>query len=747
MLGSMGKVKKGEMDTLQEQRKLDLKSFLVLSVLALCGIAALIVSLNVLSRSYEKDIETGSASHLVEINHQVKSTIEKVIDNDRKQAETMKLYIESDDGKDADSLYAYSDDQLQIWNYQEIYFFNANGICFNSRGVVQSDVSSTEFAAEILRNSSSYRINKSQLEYGVSVTSNTEIDHARIVAVSIANDLNSLLDDMKITSFNSAGAFYLTQQNGIKISQTHSDNTTNTYNVLSLLSNDTLTELSKNGTSITDTMNNASEGVYLYAKQSAPSYIIMSPLNSFNNEVWYLFYIIPSVSVNQYVNEFSGSVIRAALLDIGMLVLLIIGFFVIYQKRINRYNASLVKRDNELREMLVIADSANKAKTDFLSNVSHDIRTPLNAIINMTEFAKKDIDSPQKLSRYLEIIRVSSDHLLHLINDVLDMSRIESGRLKLEKQSFNLTSDLDSVSQIIRPMCDKKNQTMLCRFDRIEHKDLHGDVLHLNQVLINLLNNASKFTPEHGQIVFTVTELESLRPDTATYRFSIKDNGIGIKPEDQASIFEPFVRGHDPRANATEGTGLGLAITKNIVQAMGGNIHLISEPGKGSEFIVELYFDQSQEAQEAIAEQDEDMALHFDGRRALVVEDNEINLMISEMLLQSWGFTVEHAINGEDAVSMVQQSALNYYDIIYMDIQMPVIDGYEAARQIRQLDRSDVKDLPIIAMTANVFADDVEKARAAGMNAHVGKPIVPSGLHAVTREQLHMTSVSNINNA
>lgn len=736
----MGKAKTEDADSLQKRRKLDLKSFFVLGVLALCGVTALIISLNILSKSYEKDIETGSASHLVEINHQVKSTIEKVIENDQKQAETMKQYIESNDGTNIDSLYEYTIDQLRIWNYQEIYFFNENGICVDSKGVVKNDTSATEFAAEILRNSSSYRINKSQLEYGVAVTSNTEIEHSKIVAVSITNDLNSLLDDMKITAFGSSGAFYLTQQNGTKISQTHSDTTANTYNVLSLFNNDALTELSNNNSSITDTMNNANEGVYLYAKNTSPSYIIMSPLDSFHGEVWYLFYLIPSASVNQSITGFSGSVMRAALLDIGMLALLIVGFFVIYQKRINIYNASILKRDNEMREMLVIADSANKAKTNFLSNVSHDIRTPLNAIINMTEFAKKDIDSPEKVSRYLEIIRVSSDHLLHLINDVLDMSRIESGRLKLEKQTFNLLSDLDSVSQIIKPMCDKKYQTMICRFDSIEHKDLHGDVLHLNQILINLLNNASKFTSEHGQIEFTVTELESLRPDTATYRFSVKDNGIGIKPEDQTSIFEPFARGHNPKANATEGTGLGLAITKNIVQTMGGSIHLTSEVGKGSEFVVELYFDQSEEAETTVVKQDEDMTLHFTGKRALVAEDNDINYMISEMLLQSWGFTVEHAGNGQEAVSMIEQSTPNHYDIIYMDIQMPVIDGYEAVKLIRKMDRADLKKIPVIAMTANVFADDVEKARAAGMNAHVSKPIVPAELHAVTREQLNSAS-------
>lgn len=194
----MGKAKTEDADSLQKRRKLDLKSFFVLGVLALCGVTALIISLNILSKSYEKDIETGSASHLVEINHQVKSTIEKVIENDQKQAETMKQYIESDDGTNVDSLYEYTIDQLRIWNCQEIYFFNENGICVDSKGVVKNDTSATEFAAEILRNSSSYRINKSQLEYGVAVTSNTEIEDSKIVAVSITNDLNSLLDDMKI---------------------------------------------------------------------------------------------------------------------------------------------------------------------------------------------------------------------------------------------------------------------------------------------------------------------------------------------------------------------------------------------------------------------------------------------------------------------------------------------------------------------------------------------------------------------
>lgn len=713
-----------------------LRDYAILFLIALGSVTILVLSLNSLSRSYEKNTEQGSASHLLEINHQIQFSIESTISDSRKIADSLKSYIEEDDGESTDQLFQHMAAEKSIWGIQEIYLYTQDGICVDSADAVQADLNATEFAADIIRESNAYNLSKSQLKYGVAVSTGQQLNGSPIVAVSVARDLGSLLDNMEIHSFGGSGAFYLTRQNGVRVSQTHNDYSASTYNVLSLLEVGSLTSLDSSSDAIETSMSAALERIFIYQNGSSRYYVIMTPVQAVPGEVWYLFCMISTSAVNRDIDSFSRSAARISIVDICVILVLFLLFFLYNQRKTRKYNESLQKRDEELSDMLVLADSANKAKTEFLSNVSHDIRTPLNAVINMTAFAQKDIHDPEKLSQYLKIIQVSSNHLLSLINDVLDMSRIESGRLKLTSQVFDLGDDLQSIVGIIRPLCDKKSQTLDCRIDDLQHRWLKGDMLRVNQVLINLLNNASKFTQDGGRIQFSATELPSIKEGTAAFRFTVQDNGIGIREEDQKRIFEPFTRVQDGHAAHVEGTGLGLAITNNIVHAMGGTIALQSEFGKGSRFTVELYFDICSEVPSSNEQTAEDMNLRFEGKRALVVEDNEINRIIADTILESWGFQTDNAEDGDTALKDYLGQAPHYYDVIYMDIQMPGMDGYETAKAIRASGKEDAAEIAIIAMTANVFSDDVEKARAAGMNAHVGKPISPEELHAVTRNAL-----------
>ena len=394
------------------------------------------------------------------------------------------------------------------------------------------------------------------------------------------------------------------------------------------------------------------------------------------------------------------------------------------------------RREEELKNALAMADSANQAKTSFLANMSHDIRTPLNAIVSMARFAEDDLDDKGKLRQHIGVIQRSSEHLLHLINDVLDMSRIESGKLIFSQDSFDLRETLTSIREIIEPLCEAKQQTFSfdCGGGR---SHIRGDSLRLSQILINILNNAVKFTDSGGTVSFKAEELSSLKPELASYRFTVKDNGIGIAPDKIEQIFEPFVRVDEESVRRTEGTGLGLAITRRFIEAMGGNIKVRSSLGSGSEFTVEMPFavDESQasdQKQTALAVQPGS----FKGRRALLVEDNDINRYIARTILKKWGFEVEEATDGRKAVERFKASAPGSYDIIFMDIQMPVMNGYDAAVAIRRLVRADSASVSIVAMTANVFAEDVERARQSGMNAHVGKPIDPDLLRAVVAKLL-----------
>ena len=411
------------------------------------------------------------------------------------------------------------------------------------------------------------------------------------------------------------------------------------------------------------------------------------------------------------------------------------------------------EREDELKRALVLADSANRAKTKFLSSMSHDIRTPMNAIVNMTTFAEESCEAgnSSKTKECLSVIQESSKHLLNLINDILDMSRIESGRLSFASESFNLENATVSVADIMRPLCAIRNQKFIFE-NNIIHKIIIGDELRLNQVLINIVNNAVKFTPDNGTITFSVNELHSITSENASFRFSVTDTGIGIAKENLQSIFEPFTRIDNATVRKTEGTGLGLAITKRLVEAMGGSITVQSVLGKGSTFTVELFFKIDtqitlQNKAKFISSAVEGVVqTPFIGKRALLAEDNDLNRMIAHTILERWGFIIDEAVDGSDLVHCFTKQDAPHYDIIYTDIQMPIMDGYEAITQLRSNGTANASTVPVVALTADVFAEDIEKARKAGMNAHVNKPLDPATLLSVTKELLNGTGNSFVSN-
>ena len=516
----------------------------------------------------------------------------------------------------------------------------------------------------------------------------------------------------------------------------------------------------------------------------------------------------------------------------------------------------LEEKQRALSDALIAAEHANRAKTDFLNNMSHDIRTPMNAIIGFTALAASHMDHPEQVKDYLQKITVSSQHLLSLINDVLDMSRIESGKVTIEEANVHLPDVIHDLRTIIQANITAKQQELLIDTQDVKHEDIITDKLRLNQVLLNILSNAIKFTPVGGTIRFRLAEEPSPRADIANYVFRIKDNGIGMSEEFQKTIFEAFTRERTSTVSGTQGTGLGMAITKNIVDMMGGTISVWSEEGKGSEFVVRLpckigeseaqaakipelqglralvadddtnsclsvsamlrdigmrpdwtnygkeavirakeakdqgdefkvyiidwmmpdlngietvrrirrivgddapiiiltaydWSDIEDEAREAgvtafcskpifmselrsvlakpflvekTATDEAPAAVDFAGKRILLAEDNEMNQMIAVAILENAGFTIDIASNGEEAVEKMEQAPDGTYDVILMDIQMPKMDGYEAARRIREMENQNKATIPIVAVTANAFEEDRKVALEAGMNGHLAKP-------------------------
>ena len=398
-----------------------------------------------------------------------------------------------------------------------------------------------------------------------------------------------------------------------------------------------------------------------------------------------------------------------------------VGMFVDITERKEK-DEKLEEQRKLLEEALASAQKASQAKTMFLNNMSHDIRTPMNAIIGFTNLAATHLDNLGLVQDYLGKIASSSNHLLSLINDVLDMSRIESGKVTLNETPCSLSRILDELHSIILADLNAKKLTFRLDDSALIHPYVVCDRLRLNQVLLNVLSNSLKFTPDGGSIFVTAAEEEGDEKDTAVYEFCIRDTGIGMAPEFLEHIFEPFERERTSTVSGIQGTGLGMSITKNLVEIMNGQITVESRQGHGSTFTFTFPFHFC-EAPEEQKTPDCPPAQTLTGRHLLLAEDNELNQEIAVTILEEAGCTVDVASDGAQAVEKVLHSEDNPYDLILMDIQMPVMDGIEAAKAIRSMDNLRLAGLPIVAMTANAFEEDRQRVLSAGMNGHLGKPI------------------------
>ena len=487
------------------------------------------------------------------------------------------------------------------------------------------------------------------------------------------------------------------------------------------------------------------QGVELLGSDK-PYYLGYCPIEN-NNTM--LICIVEKSVVDNVLRDYQKTIVFETILMAGFILLLFAGLFCSISRRsLAEQKAEYEKRNNEIQtqamkemeesnkklkkakdittEALQTAENANKAKTDFLSNMSHDIRTPMNAIIGMTSLIRHDAGNKAKVIEYADKIDISSQHLLGIINDVLDMSKIEAGKTVFKYTDFSILDFITELNTIFHSQIDEKNQTLTIIKENIRHEWVNGDQVHLMQIFSNLVSNAVKYTQEGGKIQFLVEECETKSSVYAKYRFLVSDNGMGMSADFKDTIFDAFTRAESSMTNKIQGTGLGMAITKNLVEAMGGTIDVESELGQGScfEVLIDLRIAEDRFVSSAEqAEKDEPAGNVLKGMRFLCAEDNELNAEILMELLKIEGAECTICENGKRVLEAFEQSAPGDYDMILMDVQMPVMNGYEATKAIRRSSHELAKTIPIIAMTANAFSEDIQHSLAAGMNAHVSKPI------------------------
>ena len=557
---------------------------------------------------------------------------------------------------------------------------------------------------------------------------------------------HSKLDSMlSVKSYNgNAYLFMLDNDGNITYTNQKEDKFFRNYFLLKHLKGDqAITE--EEADSLQKKLDGREQGVEL-VESDKPYYLGYCPIEN-NNTM--LICIVEKSVVDNVLRDYQKTIVFETILMAGFILLLFAGlFYSISRRSLAEQKAEYEKRNNEIQtqamkemeesnkklkkakdittEALQTAENANKAKTDFLSNMSHDIRTPMNAIIGMTSLIRHDAGNKAKVIEYADKIDISSQHLLGIINDVLDMSKIEAGKTVFKYTDFSILDFITELNTIFHSQIDEKNQTLTIIKENIRHEWVNGDQVHLMQIFSNLVSNAVKYTQEGGKIQFLVEECETKSSVYAKYRFLVSDNGMGMSADFKDTIFDAFTRAESSMTNKIQGTGLGMAITKNLVEAMGGTIDVESELGQGScfEVLIDLRIAEDRFVSSAEqAEKDEPAGNVLKGMRFLCAEDNELNAEILMELLKIEGAECTICENGKRVLEAFEQSAPGDYDMILMDVQMPVMNGYEATKAIRRSSHELAMTIPIIAMTANAFSEDIQHSLAAGMNAHVSKPI------------------------
>ena len=736
----------------------------------------LILTLFVMSQTYIQNLVYHERlNQMEEVTHQMFRSLEDVIDNHWDIVDVQCNYLYYTPLKTDTDFYRYLSKLSELSNYQEsqieLVAVDSSGRYYTEYGsmgllremtYLESAPERVSYVSNSLTVDASRMVFLKQLPTPITLQSGEKEITLRYFG--ILQSMTQLNDYFRCDAYENNNSVYVLDNDGFKLFNANDTELLKGHNVYTVLSQMSYLHgssfaaakerLARTGSCYSNAVLDGTE--YYYA------------LKQIENAQWTLAFLVPAeyVAVNTQKLVNIVMVVIVGFATVFSIMAVIAGWFLLREKqqrelrteketnlRLEQYNIQLTQVNDELRQAQIVAaealqsaERASKAKTDFLSNMSHDIRTPMNAIIGITTLMKNELHQPEKLAEHLGKLESSGQLLLGIINDILDMSRIESGKTTLNVEKMNLPQQISQLDSIIRQQAGQRSQSFTVSTN-LQHENVLADPNRLNQVLMNILSNAVKYTPTGGHIRLEVEELPR-NEHYARYRFVVQDNGIGMSEEFQKHIFEPFERERTSTVSKVQGTGLGMAITKSVVDLMGGSISVESATGKGTRFEVVLEFpidaeaDTVQETQ--VPPEEEENASPLSGMKFLCAEDNALNAEILQMLLETRGASCTICSNGQEIVDAFASVKPGDYDMILMDVQMPVMDGLEATRRIRNGENPLGRTIPILAMTANAFLEDMQKSREAGMDEHLSKPVDISALEQ-TVKRFRVTPPPKIN--
>ena len=728
-------------------------------------IVAVILTLFIMSQTYIQNLVYHERlNQMEEVTHQMFRSLEDVIDTHWDEVNVQCNYLYCTPLKTDTEFYRYLKKLSELSNYHErqieLVAVDSDGHYYTENGgmgllremnYLADSPQWVSYVSNSLTVDDSRMVFLEQLSTPITLQSGEK--EITLCYFGISQSMTQLNDYFRCDAYENNNSVYVLDDNGFKLFNANDTELLKGHNVYTVLSRMSYLH----GSSFAEAKERLDRTGSCYSNAVLDGTEYFYALKQMENAQWTLAFLVPAkyVAVN---TQKLVSIVMIIIIVIAMVfsvITVFVGWFLLRQKqqqelqaekeanlRLEQYNIHLTQVNDELRqaqdiaaEALQSAERASKAKTDFLANMSHDIRTPMNAIIGITTLMKNELHQPEKLAEHLDKLENSGQLLLGIINDILDMSRIESGKTTLNVEKMNLPQQISQLDSIIRQQAGQHRQTFTVN-THLQHENVLADPNRLNRVLMNILSNAVKYTPTGGHIRFEVDELPR-NEHYARYRFIVQDDGIGMSKAYQKTLFDPFTREERSGTNKVQGTGLGMAITKNIVDLMGGSINVESTTGKGTRFEVVLEFPVDAEAdtvpEAQVLPEEEEETSPLSGMKFLCAEDNALNAEILQMLLETKGASCTICSNGQEIVDAFASVKPGDYDMILMDVQMPVMDGLEATRRIRNGENPLGRTIPILAMTANAFLEDMQKSKEAGMDEHLSKPVDISALEQTVK--------------